>query len=145
MNKRNGFTLVGVLVSITIFLIAFVGILSCYRLAVRRQFKIEEYQYIENICLDIDKIYDNEGYNGLIKKYGFKDIENSVSKGEIYYDEDYKLCQNNYKYVLSYNYSMVSDTNLIISIKNISASYYVIKDLEYGHSKYDDSIVGELI
>ncbi len=140
VNKRDGFTLVEVLVSITVFLITFMGIISGYYLIEKRAFKQEEYQYVENICLDIDKIYDNEGYSGLVSLYGFNVIEDNISSGEIYYDKDYKLCSANYKYILSYSYKCKSDVSFIISIKNDVNNYYVIKDLEYGHSRYDDSL-----
>ncbi len=139
MNKRSGFTLVEVLVSISIFLIIFMGIISGYYLALRRTFKLEEYQYIENICLDIDKVYDSEGYAGLINIYGFNSINNNKANGEIYYDSNYKLVSEDYKYILSYTYDKDSDAILRISIKNITSNYYVIKNLEYGHSKYDDA------
>ena len=75
MNKKKGFTLVEVLVSITIFLTVFSVILSTYYLAQKRVYKQEETQYIENLCLDIDKIYDNEGYEGLVKHYEFEALE----------------------------------------------------------------------
>ncbi len=86
MNKRSGITLVEVLVSITIFLSVFMGILSTFYLAEKRIARQEEYQYIENLCLDIDKIYDTEGYNGLVNRYGdygfktIEDIEDETSK-----------------------------------------------------------------
>ena len=77
MNKKKGFTLVEVLVSITIFLTVFSVVLSTYYLAQKRVYKQEETQYIENLCLDIDKIYDNEGYEGLVNYYKFKALEDS--------------------------------------------------------------------
>ena len=77
MNKKKGFTLVEVLVSITIFLSVFAVILSTYYLAQKRVYRQEETQYIENLCLDIDKIYDNEGYEGLVNYYKFKALSDS--------------------------------------------------------------------
>ena len=71
MNKRKGLTLVEVLVSITVFLTVFMGILSTYYLTQKRIAKQEEYQYLENICLDIDKVYDTEGIEGINSRFNF--------------------------------------------------------------------------
>lgn len=92
MNKRKGLTLVEVLVSITVFLTVFMGILSTYYLTQKRIAKQEEYQYLENICLDIDKIYDAEGIEGINSRFNFNikdendgDLESTINDCE---DED---------------------------------------------------------
>ncbi len=90
MNKKKGLTLVEVLVSITVFLTLFMGILSTYYLAEKRIAKVEEYQYLENICLDIDKVYDTEGYDGLARRYNFSNPDIGAKgdpEGEITKDE----------------------------------------------------------
>lgn len=138
MNKRKGFTLVEVLVSMTIFLITFIAIVSCINLGVKKVQRYEEFQYIENICLDIDKVYDNEGYQGLVKYYGFNEISDNTSSGEIYFDKDYKLVKNDYKYIFSYKYSNSEDVSLLITVTQSEKNYVIINELEYGHSKYDD-------
>ena len=141
MNKKEGFTLVEVLVSMTIFLIVFISIIASITIVINRVGRYEEYEYLENICLDIDKIYDNEGYEGLVRYYSFESLVDDSSSGELYIDSTYKFSKSDYKYILSYKYTKdESDVSFIISIKNDKNNYYIIENLEYGHSKYDDSI-----
>lgn len=142
MNKKKGFTLVEVLVSMTLFLITFLAIVSCINLGVKKVQRYEEFQYIENICLDIDKVYDSEGYQGLVNYYGFNEISDNTSSGEIYFDQDYKLVKTEYKYVFSYKYSNSNDVSLLITVTQNQKNYVIINELEYGHSKYDDSQIG---
>ncbi len=140
MNKKEGFTLVEVLVSITIFLITFLAISSSITLAVNKVQKYEEYQYIENICLDIDKVYDKEGYEGLIKYYDFSELTDNKSSGKFYLDKNYKYVTSEDKYCFTYTYSKTEDdVSLLITVTEETKNYIIIKDLEYGHSKYDDS------
>lgn len=140
MNKKKGFTLVEVLVSITIFLITFLAIASSITLAVNKVKKYEEYQYIENVCLDIDKIYDKEGYEGLVKYYSFNGLTDNKSSGKFYLDKNYKFMTEEDKYCFTYTYSKTEDdVSLIITVTEETKNYIIIKDLEYGHSKYDDT------
>jgi len=141
MNKKEGFTLVEVLVSMTIFLIVFISIIASITIVINRVGRYEEYEYLENICLDIDKIYDNEGYEGLVKYYSFESLDDDSSSGELYIDSSYEFTNSDYKYILSYKYTKEDDdVSFVISLKNDKNDYYIIENLEYGHSKHDDSI-----
>ena len=160
--KRKGFTLVEILVSLAVFLTIFAGILTTYSLSVKGANKLEEYIYFEKLCLDIDKIYDNEGYESL-KINIFNDTvssstvtENNTTtitySNEIYYDASYQISSStdNSKYKLEYEYKEITSTSidessnentstttssLIISIKNYRKDYYIIENLDYGSSK----------
>lgn len=162
--KRKGFTLVEILVSLAVFLTIFAGILTTYSLSVKGANKLEEYIYFEKLCLDIDKIYDNEGYKSLkinifndsVQGIESTDEENNTTtttySNEIYYDASYQISSStdNSKYKLNYEYKEIASTSidesssentstttssLIISIKNYRKDYYIIENLDYGSSK----------
>lgn len=158
--KRKGFTLVEILVSLCVFLIIFAGVLTTYSLSVKGTNKLEEYTYFEKLCLDIDKIYDNEGYQSLrinVFMDNSKDIPGETVtstdnlpgtsyKNDVYYDASYQLLDDktNSKYKLSYDYTIYQSSDgddtttayskLIISIYNLDKNYYVIEKLDYGNS-----------
>ena len=129
--KRKGFTLVEVLVSLSIFVITFGGVITSYFLSIRGAEKLEEYQYFENICLDINTIYDQNGFIE-VKKY----LNVSEDIGEVFYNENYIQVEEQDKYTLSYIYNS-AEKELTISIYNNVKSYYVIEALEYGVSPYE--------
>lgn len=128
--KRKGFTLVEVLVSLSIFVITFGAIITSYFLSINNAEKLEEYQYFENICLDINTIYDQKGFIE-VKQY----LNVSEDNGEVFYNENYIQVEEQDKYTLSYIYS--GKKKLTISIYNNVKSYYVIEELEYGVSPYE--------
>lgn len=128
--KRKGFTLVEVLVSLSIFVITFGAIITSYFLSINNAEKLEEYQYFENICLDINTIYDQKGFIE-VKQY----LNVSEDNGEVFYNENYIQVEEQDKYTLSYIYS--GEKKLTISIYNNVKSYYVIEELEYGVSPYE--------
>lgn len=128
--KRKGFTLVEVLVSLSIFVITFGAIITSYFLSINNAEKLEEYQYFENICLGINTIYDQKGFIE-VKQY----LNVSEDNGEVFYNENYIQVEEQDKYTLSYIYS--GEKKLTISIYNNVKSYYVIEELEYGVSPYE--------
>lgn len=129
--KRKGFTLVEVLVSLSIFVITFGAIITSYFLSINNAEKLEEYQYFENICLDINTIYDQKGFIE-VKQY----LNVSEDIGEVFYNENYIQVEEQDKYTLSYIYNS-AEKELTISIYNNVKNYYVIEALEYGVSPYE--------
>lgn len=131
--KRKGFTLVEVLVSLSIFVLTFGGILTSYLLSLKGAEKLEEYQYFENICLDINALYDEKGFSE-VQSY----LQVNSNEGNVYYDADYKLVEKEDKYTLYFIYN--DEKKLTVSIHNNLKNYYVIESLEYGVSPYEKTL-----
>lgn len=122
---KKGFSLVEVLVALSIFVISFVVILSTYLLATKGYQKEKEYLYFESICYDIDYYYDNQSDWSTYFGSGY---ENDF--GKVFYDSDFKIVDEiNAKYELSYK---LINNELHVSIFNLEQEYFVIEDLNYG-------------
>lgn len=122
--KKKGFTLVEILVSLSVFLIVFLGILTTYSFTIKGAQKYEEYLYFEKICLDIDKVYDAEGFDAVKNTiFGGKDENDSyiyikdlttkektnttTEEANLYFDANYNLLSDgsDSKYKLTYTYT----------------------------------------
>lgn len=126
---KKGFTLVEVLVALSIFVLVFVVVLSTYLLSIRGYEKQLEYLYFENICMDIDQYYDT---------YGLDWEENYFNENlsTVYYDAEYKVSTTANKYTMKIWYNEANE--LYISIYNEDKDYFVIADLYYGGSKHEN-------
>lgn len=127
--KKKGSTLVEVLVSLVIVSIVFASSLTTYLLSIKAQSKQTEYLYFETICQDIDKYSDR--YKKDWNIYYFSNEDTSQ-----YYDNDFKLVDNNqeYKYELTFYYT---DSNeLIVDVYNVVNDYKIIDSLNYGSYRY---------
>ena len=155
--KRKGFTLIEVLVSLSVFLIVFAGVITTYSFSIKGSQKLEEYIYFEKICLNIDKVYDAQGFD-TVKSNIFKLSEETkpetaetinegitltTEKYTILYNANYEVTNNtnDAKYNLNYIYKItVSSENtsydLEISIYNNSKNYTVIGKLDYGSPQF---------
>lgn len=134
--KRKGYTLVEVLVSVFIFSAMTITCLTTYLLG--KKFQIREYEYVffESVCLDIDKYSD-----------AYKDSTTTTwnvayfGNGETsqYYDADFQhipstSSSSKKSYELSFTYN--ASKELIVNVENIVSNYSIIKDLNYGSSRY---------
>ena len=152
--KRKGFTLIEVLVSLCVFLIVFAGVITTYSFSIRGSQKLEEYLYFEKICLDIDKVYDTQGFDA-VKSNIFKlseetkpdettetkneEITLTTQKYTILYNANYELTNDTddvkYNLICVYKITVSSENtsyDLEISINNNLKNYMVIDKLDYG-------------
>lgn len=127
---KKGFTLVEVLVSIFIFSLVLVTTLSTYLLSVSFEKRQSEYIYFETICLDINKYSDV--YKREWNLYYFNNDSN-----EQYYDINFNYVGTTMnKYKLAFFYTV--NNELIINVTDEDNDRFIIKDLNYGGSRYEE-------
>lgn len=133
MKKQKGSTIVEVLVSLIIILIAISGFFISYFSLVKIVNRQKEYIYFEKVCLDINK-YSNK-YKKDWDIYYFDNVNSLEYMHIVYYDANFKKTTILSKYQLVYYYDR--ENNLIISIKNLEDDYYIIEQLNYGSVRYE--------
>ena len=127
---KKGFTLVEVLVSIFIFSLVLVTILSTYLLSISFEKRQSEYIYFETICLDINKYSDV--YKREWNLYYFNNDSN-----EQYYDINFNYVGTTInKYKLAFFYT--ANNELIINVTDEDNDRFIIKDLNYGGTRYEE-------
>lgn len=143
MKKKTAFTLVEVLVSLVVFATIFVVTLSLYQSINVYTFKQNEYANIENICLDIDKVYDKYGKDNWYSSYYTQtcETEDVLDENEtilytqynVYYASDFNVTSDieTAYYKLSYHYDSLNN-DLIVDITNVNGNYKIIDSLNYG-------------
>lgn len=127
---KKGFTLVEVLVSIFIFSLVLVTTLSTYLLSISFEKRQSEYIYFETICLDINKYSDV--YKREWNLYYFNNDSN-----EQYYDINFNYVGTTInKYKLAFFYT--ANNELIINVTDEDNDRFIIKDLNYGGTRYEE-------
>lgn len=124
---KKGFTLIEVLVSMFIFALVFSLSLSTYLISVTLEKWHSEYIFFEGVCLDI-----NEYSNVYLKEWNVNYFGNESNTQ--YYTSQFKHVDEVDTYELSFIYNEKNE--LIINIKEYKSSRYIIKDLNYGGSRY---------
>lgn len=127
---KKGFTLVEVLVSIFIFSLVLVTTLSTYLLSISFEKRQSEYIYFETICLDINKYSDV--YKREWNLYYFNNDSNVQ-----YYDINFNYVGTIInKYKLAFFYT--ANNELIINVTDEDNNRFIIKDLNYGGTRYEE-------
>ena len=127
---KKGFTLVEVLVSIFIFSLVLVTTLSTYLLSISFEKRQSEYIYFETICLDINKYSDV--YKREWNLYYFNNDSNVQ-----YYDINFNYVGTTInKYKLAFFYT--ANNELIINVTDEDNDRFIIKDLNYGGTRYEE-------
>ncbi len=134
---KKGFSLVEVLVSMTIFIISFASCISIYFITLKYNTRQEEYLAFENICYEIDKYSDRYNSQWNIEYFG-----NDANVQ--YYDENYLHLGNEsdinaikYQLVFYYEENDKNEFELIIDISEKDTGRFVIKSLNYGGARYE--------
>lgn len=133
---KKGFTLVEVLVSLTVFVILFGCVYGIYETSIKNSHKYTEYLYFESICQDIALYGDKYGRNWDMRYWGDALIHEDGEGYAVCYDEKYNPSGADARYTLTYFYN--AEGELILSVKYSAEDYYVIKDLNYGRERYEE-------
>lgn len=131
---KKGETLVEVIVAIAVFVVMFAGIAACLLSLSDLNRRQQAYVYFENICRNIDMYTEAEAkdwdqaYLGVSNPSA--DVDNQAA---IYYRSDYTICQaeDSPRFCLEYYYN--SESELIITVRDIDKGYAVISGLNYGN------------
>ena len=136
MKKKQGTTLVEVLVAIAVFSIISVAMFSSLLVMRKTALRQEEYLRFDMICTDI-AFYGDEYGREWDKEYF--SLPSSQNEGQIYFDHSFNPSPDESVYCLSYSYL---DTNsdgyqeLIVSIYHVESGRFIIEKLNYGGGRY---------
>ncbi len=134
-TKRKGTTLVEVLVSIAVFSIISIGMLTSFlgmRKTVARQ---EETLRFSMICRDIAFYGDVYRREWDVSYFGARPLDrNEDGVYVVYYDEDFLPTPTKGRYRLHYYYT--EENNLIVSIFHEESGRVIIDELDYGGGRY---------
>lgn len=134
-TKRRGTTLVEVLVSIAVFSIISIGMLTSFlgmRKIVARQ---EEALRFSMICRDIAFYGDVHQREWDVAYFGARPLDNNGDGVYVvYYDEDFVPRPTKGRYRLHYYYT--AENNLIVSVMHEESGRMIIDELNYGGGRY---------